>query len=102
MPESPRTPANDEIRRSRPRTLSEYNDGILQLDFKSLINRKAIHLSALKLMNERYPAEEGQPPRFSRVSQKFIDEFEKIIRLELYEAVQRHPSPLYGATVKEF
>jgi hypothetical protein len=104
-PEPPQeTPADEEeeTRRTRTRTIAYFNDDILAADCKSLINRKAIHLTALKLANERYPAEEGKPPRFSRVSQKFIDAFEQVMRAELYEAIQRHPSPLFTNTLKEF
>lgn len=97
-----RAPAQERRESSTKNANVEINDAILPPDCKGLLNRKAIHLTALKLANERFPATEGRPPKFCRVSQKFIDALEQVIRRELVEAIERHPSPLLTNTVKEF
>lgn len=83
-------------------SINNANDDIPDFDCKGLLNRKAVYEITLKLINERFPAAEGHLPRFSRVSQKFIDQLEKVVRAELYAAIYRHPSPLFINTVKDF
>jgi hypothetical protein len=56
-------------------------------------------LTALKLINEQFPQSDN---KFTRVSDKFIDALEKVVRSELLAAIERHPSPLLITTVKEF
>jgi hypothetical protein len=74
------------------------DDAILPSECKGLLCRKAVRLTALKWINERFP--DGKP--FKRVSEKFIDSFELKIQEELWVAVQKHLSPLAGPTVKEY
>jgi hypothetical protein len=74
------------------------DDAILPDECKGLLNRKAVRLTTLKWINERFS--NGQS--FKRVSEKFIDSFELIVEEELWKAVQKHLSPLAGPTVKEY
>lgn len=77
-------------------------DDIEREQFKGLLNRKATREIALRLINERFPAIEGKPPRFSRVSETFIDALDAVLCDALVKAIARHPSPLLTNTVKQF
>lgn len=81
--------------------ISDSNDAIPIPDCKGLLNRKGVYETALKLANDRFPGN-GGPSRFTRVSQKFIDALELAVQRELVKAINRHPSPLYSRTIKEF
>lgn len=74
------------------------DDAILPDQCKGLLCRKAVRLTTLKWINERFANGES----FKRVSEKFIDSFESIVQEELWLAVQKHLSPLAGPTVKEY
>jgi hypothetical protein len=68
---------------------------------KGLLNRKEVRATALRLINERFPATNGGR-MFSRVSDKFIDRLEIAVQAEMVAAIQRHPSPFVSPTVREF
>jgi hypothetical protein len=76
------------------------NDAILPDSCKGLLNRKAVRLTALEWINERF-SHNGKE-RFTRVSEKFIDQLEHMVEAELLRAIQRHPSPLAGSTVRDY
>jgi hypothetical protein len=100
-PEPPSTKApvqNDPIRQI-PKQRNGFNDDRLPPECKGLLNRKAVRLTALKLINERFS---DTDQKFNRVSDKFIDALERVVRSELLSALERHPSPLLVCTVKEF
>jgi hypothetical protein len=97
-PEVPVPHAETETTKQTPKR-NGFNDDRLPLECKGLLNRKAVRLTALKLINERFP--QGDK-KFTRVSDKFIDALENAVRSELLYALERHPSPLLLTTVKEF
>jgi hypothetical protein len=66
---------------------------------KGLLNRKEVRLTALRLINERFPSERGK--LFSRVSDKFIDRLELAVQTEMLAAISRHPSPVVSPTVNQ-
>lgn len=66
---------------------------------KGLLNRKEVRLTALRLINERFPSEKGR--LFSRVSDKFIDRLELAVQTEMLAAINRHPSPVVSPTVNQ-
>lgn len=95
---------HDEANQSKENSQQTTNgyDDIPREQFKGLLNRKATREIALRLINERFPASEGNPPRFSRVSEKFIDSLDAVLCDTLIKAIARHPSPLLTNTVKQF
>jgi hypothetical protein len=66
---------------------------------KGLLNRKEVRLTALRLINERFPSQRGK--LFSRVSDKFIDRLELAVQTEMLAAINRHPSPMVSPTVNQ-
>jgi hypothetical protein len=66
---------------------------------KGLLNRKEVRLTALRLINERFPSQRGK--LFSRVSNTFIDRLELAVQTEMLAAINRHPSPIVSPTVNQ-
>lgn len=99
-PESPSTkiPVQNNEKQTTKQS-NGFNDARLPLECKGLLNRKAVRLTTLKLINEQFSKSDK---KFTRVSDKFIDALEKRVRAELLSAIERHPSPLLLTTVKEF
>jgi hypothetical protein len=97
---SPKGPAQyAETTKQIPKQCNGFNDDRLPLECKGLLNRKAVRLTTLKLINEHFSQSDKS---FTRVSDKFIDALENAVRSELLRAIERHPSPLLVTTVKEF